>query len=113
VGQHNALHRAAATLHPDDSLVAFLDDLYITTTPSRARTSLDAAVEAVADHCGIGSNLGKTRAIGACEGPPPPGSRSSATKCGEVICDPIIAASSFWAPRLGTRTSFTPGQPGA
>ena len=66
-GQHDALHRAASTLHPDDSLVAFLDDLYL------ARTSLDAAVEAVADHCGIGSNLGKTRAIGACEGPPPQG----------------------------------------
>ena len=67
LGQHDALHRAASTLHPDDSLVAFLDDLYLT------RTSLGAAVEAVADHCGIGSNLGKTRAIGACEGPPPQG----------------------------------------
>ena len=33
-GQHDALHRAASTLHPDDSLVAFLDDLYLTTTPS-------------------------------------------------------------------------------
>ena len=30
-------------------------------------------VKAVADHCGIGSNLGKTRAIGARDGPPPPG----------------------------------------
>ena len=73
LGQHDALHCAAASLHPDDSLVAFLDDLYITTTPSRARTSLDIATEAVASHCGIGSNLGKTRAIGARDGPPPPG----------------------------------------
>ena len=73
LGQHDALHRAAAGLHPDDSWVAFLDELYITTTPSRARTSLDMTVKAVADHCGIGSNLGKTRAIGARDGPPPPG----------------------------------------
>ncbi|CAE7915925.1 unnamed protein product, partial [Symbiodinium sp. KB8] len=73
LGQHDALHRAAAGLHPDDSLVAFLDDIYITTTPSRARTSLDMTVKAVVDHCGIGSNLGKTRAIGARGGPPPPG----------------------------------------
>ena len=73
LGQHDALHRAATTLRPDESLLAFLDDLYITTTPPRARTSLDTTVEAVADHCGIGSNLGKTRVMGAREGPPPPG----------------------------------------
>eukprot|EP00439_Symbiodinium_sp_Y106_P001674 s9130_g1.t1 len=53
--------------------MAFLDDLYIVTAPSRARTALDAATQAVADHCGIGSNLGKIRAMAAKEGPPPPG----------------------------------------
>ena len=41
LGQHDALRRAATTLRPDESLLAFLDDLYITTTPPRARTSLD------------------------------------------------------------------------
>ena len=70
--------------------------LYITTTPPRARTSLDTTVEAVADHCGIGSNLGKkilskTRVMGA----------RSVMKSGEVTCVPISAASSFWAPLPG------------
>ena len=73
LGQHDALQRAASGLHAGDTLMAFLDDLYIVTAPSRARTALDAATQAVADHCGIGSNLGKTRAMAAKEGPPPPG----------------------------------------
>ena len=38
LGQHDALHQAAAALHPEDSLVAFLDDLYVITTPPRARS---------------------------------------------------------------------------
>ena len=37
LGQHDALHRAAAGLHPDDSLVAFLDDLFLTTFTSPRR----------------------------------------------------------------------------
>ena len=72
LGQHDALQRAASGLHAGDTLMAFLDDLFVT-APSRARTALDAATQAVADHCGIGSNLGKTRAMAAKEGPPPPG----------------------------------------
>ena len=60
LGQHDALQRAASGLHAGDTLMAFLDDLYIVTAPSRARAALDAATPAVADHCGIGSNLGKT-----------------------------------------------------
>ena len=47
-------------------------DWQLESLPSRARTLLDAAVEAVAHHGGIGSNWGKTRAVGACEWPPPP-----------------------------------------
>ena len=73
LGQHEALDRAASSLHPDDTLLAFLDDLYIVTTPARAREAFDTAAHAVEDHCGIASNLGKTRVLAAEGGPPPPG----------------------------------------
>ena len=63
LGQHDALQTAAEALHPDDSLVAFFDNLYVVTMPSRAKAALDATVRAVEDQCGIASNLGKTRVI--------------------------------------------------
>ena len=72
LGQHDALQRAARALHPADSLMAFLDDLYVITVPDRAREALDGTVRAVKENCGIASNLGKTRVFGQ-EGPPPPG----------------------------------------
>ena len=58
---------------PEDSLVAFLDDLYIITSPAGARAALDEVAGTVAAHCGIASNLGKTRAIAAEAIPAPPG----------------------------------------
>ena len=73
LGQHDAIHQAATALHPEDSLVAFLDDLYVITTPPRARAALDETVGTVESRCGIASNLGKTRVIGVEAGPPPPG----------------------------------------
>ena len=47
LGQHDALHQAAVALHPEDSLVVFLDDLYVITTPPRARAALDETVGTV------------------------------------------------------------------
>ena len=41
-GQHESLARAAETLHPSDSLMAFLVDLYLVTVPDRCRGFLDA-----------------------------------------------------------------------
>ena len=73
LGQHDALQQASDARHPDDTLVAFLDDLYVITSPSRARAALDETVRAVEDRCGIASNLGKTRVIAATAGPAPPG----------------------------------------
>ena len=73
LGQHESLARAAETLHPSDCLMAFLDDLYLVTVPDRCRGSLDAVTHSVAEGCGIASNLGKTRAIGAIAGAAPPG----------------------------------------
>ena len=52
---------------------AFLDDLYVITSPSRARAALDETVRAVEDRCGIASNLRKPRVIAAAAGPAPPG----------------------------------------
>ena len=73
LGQHEALRTAASQLHPEDALMAFLDDLYVVTGPGRARAALDTTTQAVSHHCGIASNLGKTRVIAAETDPPPPG----------------------------------------
>ena len=73
LGQHDSLARAAASLNPQDNLLAFLDDLYVVTVPSRARASLDGVTSTVDEGCGIASNLGKTHAIGAFAGGAPPG----------------------------------------
>ncbi|OLQ11506.1 hypothetical protein AK812_SmicGene4663 [Symbiodinium microadriaticum] len=64
-------------LHPDDTLVAFLDDLYVITSPSRAKAALDVTVRAVEDRCGIASNLSKTRVIAAEAGPGSAGHRGA------------------------------------
>ena len=73
LGQHEALCQAAAKLHRDDALLAFLDDLYVVTVPELARAALDSTTTTVETHCGIASNLGKTRAFTLGETPPPPG----------------------------------------
>ena len=39
LGQHGALARAAGDLNPADKLLAFLDDLYVITVASRARST--------------------------------------------------------------------------
>ena len=73
LGQHGALARAAGDLDPTDKLLAFLDDLYVITVAARARPALDTVTGAVEEHCGIASNLGKTRGLGGSEGSAPPG----------------------------------------
>ena len=47
------------TLHPADSLVAFLDDLYVVMAGDRACESRDTAVGTVERNRGIASNIGK------------------------------------------------------
>ena len=47
LGQHEALRTAASQLHPEDTLMAFLDDLYVVTSPGRARAALDTTTQAV------------------------------------------------------------------
>lgn len=73
LGQHAGLAAAAAGLQPDERLMAFLDDLYIITTPARARAVYDTTTRAVAAHAGIHTNPAKTRVYTRTGGPAPPG----------------------------------------
>ena len=72
LGQHDALVGAAATLQPHEELAAFLDDVYVVTTAPGARRALDTVTGAIAAHCGIDANLGKTRVFNF-TGEPAPG----------------------------------------
>ena len=72
LGQHDALVGAAATLQPHEELAAFLDDVYVVTTAPGARRALDTVTGAIAAHCGIAANLGKTRVFNFA-GEPAPG----------------------------------------
>ena len=62
LGQHEALRRADSQLRQGESLMAFLDDLYVLLPePSRARAALDLVTREVETHAGMSANLGKTR----------------------------------------------------
>ena len=50
LAQHDALVAASAHLQEGEFLAAFLDDLYIVTTPERARAAFDSTAAAVAEH---------------------------------------------------------------
>ena len=73
LGQHNAFLAANAALQPGDSLFTFLDDLYLVTTPERARSGGDTVAGAVEREAGVAANVGKTRVYHAAGGPAPPG----------------------------------------
>ena len=54
LGQHGALLKAASALHASDSLLAFLDDLYVLTTRERARAAHDTVIVGIVEtECGI------------------------------------------------------------
>ena len=73
LGQHDALAAADRCLQPGEQLAAFLDDLYVITTPARAREAFDTVARAVEGHAGIASNLGKARVYKRAGGAAPPG----------------------------------------
>ncbi|CAE7829188.1 unnamed protein product [Symbiodinium microadriaticum] len=72
LAQHDALAAAQGRLEPGEFLAAFLDDLYLVTTPARARPALDDVTRTVERHAGVAANFGKTRVYRANGGPPPP-----------------------------------------
>ena len=73
LGQHDGLEAGARQLHPDDFVVAYLDDLYVRATRERAEAAYDAVTTAVHHHAGVKTNTGKLRAWNRAGGPPPRG----------------------------------------
>ena len=61
---HGALAAASQQLQGDEFLLAFLDDVYIKTTRTRARAAFDTTTDALLRMAQIDTNLGKCRAYG-------------------------------------------------
>ena len=60
LAQHDSLARARSQLHPNDFLLAFLDDLYSVTSRSRARAAFDIVPRKVST-AGVQTHTGKLR----------------------------------------------------
>ena len=72
LGQHAALLHLHSQLRPDERLYAFLDDVYVTSTPERTLPALRSAQEVLSQHANVQVHLGKMRAWNAA-GEEPPG----------------------------------------
>ena len=96
LGQHDALATAARLLEAGEFLAAFLDDIYVVTSPSRARDQLDAVTATIEREAGVAANLGKTRVYHARRGP---AFASSARKFGAATSLPQSAGLLLWACR--------------
>ena len=101
LGQHDGLERAVAELQAGEELLAYLDDLYVITSSRRAREGLDLVASRVQEHCGIASNVGKTRVYNAGHGAPSPGTHE--------LGDWRSAGSPRWACPSITRTTSANG----
>ena len=74
LGQHDGLQRASAALREGETLMAFLDDLYVVLPdPARSREAIDLVTGCVEAHTGIAANRGKTRVFTFVGGPAPAG----------------------------------------
>ena len=60
LGMADGLRQAQAQLQPNELVVAYLDDVYIITSPERARAAYQVVTDTIAATCGIQPNLGKT-----------------------------------------------------
>ena len=69
----NAMHQARSELHSEDVLFAFLDDLYVLTTRSRAAAAIQTVTRQVEAMAGVRTHLGKLEAWSAVGGAAPPG----------------------------------------
>ena len=65
LGQHPALEAIRRELRADETLFAFLDDIYLICQPERAGDVFNIAQTALRDHARMEVNLGKTRAWNA------------------------------------------------
>ena len=50
LGLHDALERANANLQPGEKLLAYLDDVYIVSSPARARAVYDDVAQKISSH---------------------------------------------------------------
>ena len=82
LGQHDSLVAAQARARPDEVPAAFLDDLYVVTSPERAFEICDIVSGAVQPGASVLANLGKTVSSTRLEERRLPGSRSWTMKCG-------------------------------
>ena len=107
LGQHDALVAADKRLQPGECLAAFLDDVYVVTTPARAREALDIVTTSIQDRVGVAANLGKTRVYNRAGGPAPAGIvLNSAKRSGPVT--PLKPSGGFspWARPSATRPTL-------
>ena len=59
LGQHEGLVTAQRLLPEGDTLVAYLDDIYLLTQRQHARVAFDIVTGCIAEHCGVSANMGK------------------------------------------------------
>ena len=97
LGQHAALLHLYSPLRPDEGLYAFLDDVYVTSTPETL-PALRSAQEALSQHANVQVHLGKTRVRNAA-GEEPPGLVAALPR---READPRAggAGGSHWQPRV-------------
>eukprot|EP00439_Symbiodinium_sp_Y106_P010376 s2888_g1.t1 len=63
------MHASRRELRPGECLAAFLDDVYLVTTPARSREALDVVTASIETRAGVAANLGKTRVYNRAGGP--------------------------------------------
>lgn len=73
LGQHEALKSAAQQLHPDDQIMAYLDDVYLLTNKDRAAEAYRIVSREIENKAGVKPHLGKLEAWSRKGGDAPPG----------------------------------------
>ena len=71
LAQHDARVSAASKPRPNERLFAFLEKLYVLSTPGRAATVFHSVAQEVETQAGVKSHLGKLRAWCRKSLPPP------------------------------------------
>ena len=71
LGLDQSLRIAQSRLQENETLLAYLDDLYILTTPERAYDAYNIVTQTVYESCGILPNLGKAVCWNKAGTPPP------------------------------------------
>ena len=105
------LHAAAADLRETEFLAAFLDDLYVVTSPARASERLDGVTTCEERDAGVTASLGKTRVYSAAGRDAPPGIAYLGRRSGGETNRPLSAGSSRLGVPSGTTNTSKRKQP--